>query len=214
MFSREDFGIREIDIEPQLDCGKILIPRISEYAGVLLVQALRDLPVKMRLGPSNEIYQKEPDSDDGTLELPRPETYSESREQDNASATPRVGAESLPITSEDTIPQFPSFSVMDTLLASATLRSRVVEAEESDEYKRIVENLKQEIRYKAFHKGASGVIRFKVELTSLKSQSHYRVLATGVAIRTEHEDPFEFSEVVNQDASFEIDAPEPDFPTA
>src|SRR5437764_1503439 len=49
LISREKFGIREVDLEPQLESGRILIPRISEYAGVLLVQALRNTQARLRL---------------------------------------------------------------------------------------------------------------------------------------------------------------------
>lgn len=56
LVSKENMGIRELDLEPQLENDRILIPRISEYAGVLLVQALRGTQAQMKLGPSESIF--------------------------------------------------------------------------------------------------------------------------------------------------------------
>ena len=173
----------------------------------------------MRLGPAEEIYAKEPDRDADSLSLNRPETQASSRvtpagladertpagragakypapypamysdEQDSPTAT--HPAEMLPMTSQESIAQIPRHAVIDTVIASATLRSRVVETEESAEYQKLIENLQRELRYKAYRKGATAVIQFKIELTSLTMPSHYRVLATGVAIRADHPNPFE-----------------------
>lgn len=49
-----DLGLRELDLEPQLESGQILLTRISEYVGIQIVQALRDAPVRMTLTPDSE----------------------------------------------------------------------------------------------------------------------------------------------------------------
>lgn len=49
-----DLGLRELDLEPQLESGQVLLTRISEYVGIQIVQALRDAPVRMTLTPEGE----------------------------------------------------------------------------------------------------------------------------------------------------------------
>ncbi|MDR3607605.1 MAG: hypothetical protein P4M08_09510 [Oligoflexia bacterium] len=193
LFSNTDLGIREIDLEPQLASGRILIPRISEYAGVLLVQALRSLPLRMRLGPAEEIYSKASSLDEDTTPLIRPDTVAVSRSSDSAPHP----ADLLPMTSEDTLPQFSTqlLEVLDTITVSATLKSSIVEANDlselrEEEFQKILENLQREIRVRAYRKGASGIVRFKTELIPLNVATHYRLMATGVAVRPEHLDPF------------------------
>ncbi len=184
VFASEDLGFREIDLEPQLDSGRILIPRISEYAGVLLVQALRSLPVKMRLGPSAEIYRKDASLDENTTRLERPPTVATTRALGPADAL------DLPITTEETLPQFMSVEVIDTITVSATLKTAVVEAESSPEFSQVIERLQSELRERAHRQGAAGVIRFKTELTALSVASHYRVIATGVAVKPDNPNPY------------------------
>ena len=56
ILARENMGFREVDLETQIAEGRILIPRISEYAGIVLIQALRGISAKMYFGPSDEIF--------------------------------------------------------------------------------------------------------------------------------------------------------------
>lgn len=175
ILSRENMGIREIDLEPQLATGKILIPRISEYAGVVLIQALRSANVKFRFGPSDSIY-----STDDTKELPYQNETVEHRNylmQDDLAQ-----AEQIPVTPATTLPSVKDFKVIDTLTASAVLKSNAVEAENTAEFQDLVEALQRELKYKAHRRGADAIIQFKVDLTVLASPSHYRLLATGIAI--------------------------------
>jgi hypothetical protein len=213
-FAREDMGIREIDLEPQLESGHILIPRISEYAGILLVQTLRNFPVKMRLGPAEEIYRKYESLDDPTAETLRPETVTTRYQASSRSSHPSYSPHSphsfgvssqrlpqgipleIPMTPDESLPQFSSFEVLDTIVVSATLKSEVVD----EEFQRVLENLQTEIRQRAFEKGATGVIRFKTEVTPLSVQSHYRIIASGVAIRPDNLNPFEATEPPASDA--------------
>jgi hypothetical protein len=98
--------------------------------------------------------------------------------------------DTLPLTSEAAIMQLPYFSIIDTLTASATLKSSLVEAEKSAEYNLILENLKRELKHKALRRGASGLIHFKIELTSLSLPSHYLLHVQAVAIKAEELNPF------------------------
>lgn len=178
LLSRENMGIREIDLEPQLASGKILIPRMSEYAGILLVQALRGTQADIRFGPSDSIFQSKddpPENNEGFFDA--------NQNQVIQSADQTHPAEQLPITSEKDLPQIPHFKVIDTITASALLKLQAVEVEASSEYQAMVDALQTEIKYKAYRKGASAIINFKVQLNSLSSPAEYRLLALGTAVQ-------------------------------
>ena len=178
LLNRENMGIREVDLEPQLQAGRILIPRISEFAAILLVQALRGVQADMRIGPSDSIY--------ATAETRTPEDENAPIPQQTARVfydSDGHAAESLPVTSLPFLPELPHFNVIEVLTASASLKSQAVEAERSNEYQDMLEALQREIRYKAFHKGATAVVNYSIALVSLSLPSHYRITASGSAIR-------------------------------
>ncbi len=178
LLNRENMGIREVDLEPQLQANRILIPRISEYAAILLVQALRGIQAEIRIGPSDSIYStaetRTPEDENAPLPRHTSEVFG---------GTDGHAAESLPITTLSFLPELPHFNVIEVLTASASLKSQVVEAESSSEYQAMLDSLQREIRYKAFHKGATAVVNYTVALTTLNLPSHYRLTATGSAIR-------------------------------
>ncbi len=179
LLSRENMGIREIDLEPQLTGDRILIPRISEYAAILIVQALRGIRGEIKVGPSDTIFSTIDTRADQTEEVLASEVKNESAMNSEVSHP----AENLPVTSEDRLPHVPRFTVIDAITATAALKSSVVETESTPEYQEVVEALQREIKYKAYRKGAIGVVNFKIQLTFLSSPSHYRLQAMGLAIR-------------------------------
>lgn len=192
VLSRENVGVREVDLEPQFESGRVLIPRISEYAGILLVQALRNTRARMKLGPSDRIFAIHDDSQETADTGTRPISTQQALAQAQALSivsTPGGGrnpshpAEAIAVTTAPTIPNIPLPVVIDTLTASATLMGRTVEVEDSREYQEIVDNLQKELKFKAYRKGAEAIVGFKVQLTPLHVPTHYRLLVSGVAIR-------------------------------
>ncbi len=179
LLSRENMGIREIDLEPQFASGRILIPRISEYAGILIVQALRETHAQIKFGPSDTIFSKE-DSQTETTPL------STETDQKTESYSTEIShpAELIPVTSGENLPGQSDYTLIDTVSANAALKSHAVEADSSAEYQEMIEALQREIKYKAFRKGATGIIHFKIQLDSLSSPTHYRMIAFGSAIKT------------------------------
>jgi uncharacterized protein YbjQ (UPF0145 family) len=175
---RHPMGIGERDLEVQFESGKLLLPRISEYAAVLVVQALRGAPVSMRLGPSDGIYSTSDtrsNDDDPILT---------SRELSLAVGTAAQGvAEHIPITPASSLPGLPRYLVLDVVTASAALKTQVVEAQSSTEYQEILEALQRELKNKAYRKGATAILNFSVQLTSLSLPTHYRITVVGSAVR-------------------------------
>lgn len=175
LITRENMGIREIDLEPQFQGGRILIPRISEFAAVMIVQALRGIRAQIKMGPSDQIFATT-DTRDETSASSNSENVSVRYISDLEHP-----AENLPITSENHLQNQP-FDLIDMVSASAALRSDSIEAESTTEYQQIVEALQREIKYKAFRKGAIAIINFKIQLTMLTSPTHYRVTVLGTAV--------------------------------
>jgi uncharacterized protein YbjQ (UPF0145 family) len=172
-------GFRTIDLEPQLEGNRILIPRISEYAGVLLIQALRGARADIKLGPSDSIF--------ATAETrnTQEEAFSSEMEESITTSSHDLGhpAENIPITQHDRLPGSPILTLIDTVSASAALNSSVVEAEHSAAFQEIVEALQRELKYKAYRKGATAILNYKIQVNSLNSPTHYRILAGGSAVK-------------------------------
>ncbi len=144
----------------------------------MVIQALRGTQAEMRFGPSDTIFSTEDTRSD-------PKETADPVEEKSTSFTADLShpAEAIPVTAEDKISETTHFEVLDTLTASAVLKSKMVEAENSTEYQEIIEALQRELKYKAYRKGAIGIIHFKIQLNILSSPSHYRVLAMGTAIK-------------------------------
>ena len=173
-------GIREVDLEPQFEGGRILIPRISEYAGVILVQALRAADVEMTLGPSDQIFSTPETLQDRDDSLRAYETSVVS--SDELTEELAHPAEDLPVTSGPTLPNVGKIRVIDVIMVSATLKTQIVQAERSTQYQEVLEALQREMKYKAHRKGATGIVHFTISLTHLSLPTHYRLQLTGTAI--------------------------------
>lgn len=183
LLTRGNLGISEVDLEPQFASGRILIPRISETIGVLVAQALRSARVRISLMPSPEDPSENPSAD------PSAESDAWSRidfgisEADgHAEALAPHPADELPLSTDSSLPQFPEFRVLETVMASASLRSTAVEAQSSRQYEVLLENLKREIKFKAYHKGACGLVGLKIQLDHLSFPTGYRLTLTASAI--------------------------------
>ncbi len=171
LVNREKLGIREVDLEPQFEAGRILIPRISEFAGILLVQTLRSTQARLELLPSEHDGQ-----DDLNLAPPEPKS--------TAYAADGLGNARLsPVTSLPSLPEQPTVSVIEVLTASGVLSTREVEAEHAPEYQELLEALQDQIRHQALLKGAQGVVNFQVALVRLNLPTRYRVTVSGSAVR-------------------------------
>lgn len=176
ILARENMGIREIDLEPQLQSEKILIPRISEYAAIIIVQALRGARAQIKMGPSDSVFstqetQAQPDD-------PFPDSEEKIANYTGESDHP---AEEIPITTES---QLPGLShLIDTIAVSGLLKSRYVEVEQTADYQDLIESLQREIKYKAYRRGAHGIVGFKIQLQSLPTPTHYRMIAFGQAVK-------------------------------
>jgi len=182
ILSREKMGIREVDLEPQFHADHILLPRISEYSGVILVQALRGTSATMELLPSDqaELEENSQFQPEGIFVT----SESDSLSGDSATQSAIHPAELIPITSDASWAENKTFRVIDVVTASATLETQAVEASRSPAYQEMLDALQRELRFKAYHKGANAIIHFSVQLQVLSLPTRYKLLVMGSAIKT------------------------------
>ena len=164
ILKEEEAGVTMEEIEPQLEAGRILIPRISEYAAIHIVQELRDVPARILSGPSDEIFATDDTRANEDDPVPFAQGQDLARVYSDDSGHP---ADKIPLITEGDLFGTANWKPIDTLMASALLKTSSVDAESSTEYQELIEALKREIKYKAFHRGANAVVNFQVNLTPL-----------------------------------------------
>jgi hypothetical protein len=172
LISRENLGVREMDLEPQIEAGKIKLPRISEFAAILIAQKLRSTRARIRLIPADLDHDEMIPSESGTSE-----------QFSLYSTEPLHPAERIAITPLPELPSLPTFQVVDAVTASLILTTTAVEASSSAEYEEALEAIQRELKYKAHRKGATAILNFSITLTPLSAPSRYRVTAIGSAVR-------------------------------
>lgn len=178
ILGRENIDIREIELEPQFEAGRVLIPRVSEYVGVLIVQALRGSRTRMRLGPSERIFASRDAREDSALVFsgfdPAPLYESESGLHP---------AERIAILPSRDYPGRDGFEVRDTIHATVLLKAGQVESPTSGAYLDAMDAVKRQLRHLAHHRGADAILQFSTKLEPMGDYQSYRLLATGVAVR-------------------------------
>jgi hypothetical protein len=181
VLTRENMGIREVELEPQFASGRILIPRISEYAGILLVQALRGTRAQLKLGPSDSIFATPETRDEPTDEslLPAPNEFARSITPEG-----KHPAETVRISADATIHDLPNPVLIDLVIVSTTLKSEMVEPRNSPKYQETLDALIRELKYRAHRKGAQAIINFSIDLTMLQLPSEYKLTVKGSAIQS------------------------------
>lgn len=179
ILTRENLGIREVELEPQFAAGHILIPRISEYAGVMIVQALRNTTAKIRLGPSERIFvsRESADSEDPLIMPPTPESEVFITEE----ATER--ADTVLLTSADSIPGQKLLAAIDTLHNSMNLKAFSLSQPQSPIFQDAIERLKKQLKHQAHHRGANALVGFKYTLHPLEGQTMYKLVVEARAVK-------------------------------
>ncbi len=188
LINREDFGIREVDLSVQLEAGRILLPRISEFAAVLVAQALKGSAVELRMQPSDLVSNdlsadgQSASSEAGTVGFAAP------REPHSRPTSPIEDdhpAERIPVTGEARISGQETLIPVDVLVATGLLREPDWRAESSDAYSELVESLKRELRYKAHLKKADALVGFEARVLESPwlSEKECRIEVRATAVR-------------------------------
>jgi len=175
IINRENLGIREVELEPQFDAGHILIPQISEYVGILLVQALRNAQVEMFLGPAHEIFPNSESLGQDDLIFAG---------QNQTGLTTQSGAhpaQEIPLTLEPMLPGRSFKKVIDTFTVSVTLKSAQLESPHNTALDDAIEGLKSQLRQMAYYRKANALLSFRTQVIPLRDETQVKVLAQAVA---------------------------------
>ncbi len=176
ILSDPEIGINPTDLQRQFDQGRVLVPRISETLAVEIVHLFRGTDIGIRMGPSESVFSSTDSLEETRDPLPLEQLSEQNRGVEFADE------ESLPILTTD-LPANSRAEVLDSLIASATLRSSQVEIRSSREYQEMLDALRRELRYKAHRRGATKIVSFQISLTQLKDAASYRMVAIGTAVR-------------------------------
>lgn len=180
ILTRENLGIREVELEPQFASGQILIPRVSEYAGVQIVQALRNSTARMRLGPSDRIFASKENHEEDPLIYP---------ENPDAEIliTEEVAhrADQVLLTTEESLPGKQILQAMDVLHGSVNLKASHVAQSQSPVFHEAIERLKRQLKFQAHHRGANALLGFQYELHPLEGQTLYKLVVQARAVRVD-----------------------------
>ena len=183
LISTHELGLRELDLEPQFLHNQILIPQISEYAGVHIVQSLKSTRARITLGPAEQIYPaKAPENAPLAAENDTGLIPTVSSSLALAAISPHP-AESIPLTEADALPQFPNASAGDTLIVQANLPAKEVD-NLTPHYKETLAALKLQLSYQAYARGAQGLVHFRVQLHPLIQRSAYHLRLSACTIRS------------------------------
>ena len=171
ILEKENYGFSAEEIQPQLEAHHVFLPRISEYAAVYLIHKMRDASVEFQL----ELPDQEPEFESRSTET----RHSEVRVQ-----IPTLAADQIPVLSGSEWPTtLGRVQPIDTYVLSETLNSSAVEPTATEDFQVLLDNLKRELKQRAYRKGASAVIHFQVHVVPLHARDQYRVTVLGTAVK-------------------------------
>ena len=154
-------GLNSGDLDRQINAGRVLLPRISEFAGIKLVQDLRDSGLSFKLKPSSR------DEDEV---LPKDESL---RLQYEA-ATPVDTTGALVVLPAGAIDPA-LWQAFDSIQIVQFLKAEIVEVERSELFQELLERMTTSLKNKARLKGAAAIGALVHELKPLRLPSHYQL---------------------------------------
>ncbi len=176
--TQENLNITPLDLKIQLDNGKLLVPRVSEYAAIFLAMKLRDLVDNIQIGPSSFIFESKTLKDE-------PESVIISNfEQKQQSASEVLNfelmadsADDIVTSNIDSITGFEVVQVLTMISASKSIR-------DSSEFESASESLKLELMKKAYKLGANALIGMSFSLKALPASDHQSlVIVNATAVK-------------------------------
>lgn len=151
---------------------------MSEFVCIAIAHLLRDSGARFRLGPSDRVFSGQANED-----APHVAGDTSTHLQHSGDPSSLHAAENIPVIAGNSLPAGQTWTVLDTVVASSMLKAEVVEFTKTPEFDDMIEGLKKELRFKAFHRGATAILQFTVQLSPLAVPTQYRLIASGIAIR-------------------------------
>jgi hypothetical protein len=158
--TENSIGITSSELDFQIKSHRVLLPRISEFSGVKIIQDLRDSGLSFALKKSDE----EPEflADDGK----------------SKSFHFEAGIEQTPLE----VPILPAsefkpteYRVLDSIQMVQYLRAEILEVEQSELFQDLLDRMTEALRKRAKLKGANALTHLSHRITPLRLPSQYQV---------------------------------------
>jgi len=163
-------GLSSNDLDLQLQAGKVFFPRISEYAGVRLIQELRDSGLQFSFKPADR------DDDEAVETAPAQEFHFE---MSDASTPPAV---TIPVL-DPASPALSQYIEIDSIQTHQFIKAEMIEVEKSDLFQEVLERMTEALKQKARLKGGSALTRFRQTITPLRLPSQYQISLSASVLR-------------------------------
>jgi len=164
-------GMTSSELDFQIQAGRVLLPRISEFSGIKLIQELRDSGLEFRLLPSSTdpVFESEPKM----IHFGEPEK------------SPQL--EEIPILPESSF-RSQDYEVMDSLQLVHYLRAEILEVEKSELFQELLERMTSALKKRARLRGAQALTRLEHRITPLRLPSQYQLEMSACLLKKSNHD--------------------------
>lgn len=170
LLSEHELGMSAQDLDVQIKSGRMLIPRINEYAATRIVQELRD--------SSLEFSVQDVDQEDEQKTPQVAARFSHARTQTEA---PKSSLEDVRICDRSDLLE--TEEVFDLLEIPHTIGAQTVSAGKKDQYDALLGRVRLELKSRARIKGAHAIVDYQTTLDPLKDPAHYMLTVRGYLVR-------------------------------
>ena len=173
----------EEETRKRLTRGHLLVPRISEYAAILLTHKLRRFDIDIQMGLSDEIHPPKHN------EAPEAGMVSKHSLHQNQShnfhfAHPKLEISQVIISASPTLQGYQVIRYLGVASEHRTVPSELVEDESNEEVPRYYQELAQKLRAHAVKAHSNAIVGLNYQLTPIPSEyggsgHKYRLSCTG-----------------------------------
>jgi hypothetical protein len=183
LLAEHPLGISIDDIQEQIETGRVLLPRLSEYAGIYFVQQLRDSNLRMKFGPSSAIYARS-DSDEASANATDESLHGPKSVEPDLSylSDPDGLAQTLPVVAGGPPDEWSKRGWLARTSVTSSSEWRTIDQDltQSGGFQEVVDRLTLSLRMKAFYQGATGIAFFQIQTHPLSAtEGSFRVVALG-----------------------------------
>jgi hypothetical protein len=153
-------GLNSSDLDRQINAGRVLLPRISEFAGIKLIQDLRDSGLSFKLAPSSR--------DEDEI-LPEVDNLRLAYSADTANSNETA----LPVFPDQGDPKV--WQAFDSIQLVQFLKAEILEVERSELFQDLLARMTVSLKQKAKLRGANAIAEIQHELKPLRLPSQYQI---------------------------------------
>ncbi len=179
----ELLGDGEENIKARLMRGQLLVPRISEYAGILLAHKLRRFDIDIQLGLADEIHPPRHQENPEVGMVSKHSLYQNHAHQFHFD-DPKLEVSQVIVTSTQSLEGYQVVRYVGVASEHKMIEGHIIEDETSPDIPRHYQELAQKLKAHAVKAHSNAVVGLNYQLTPLPSEygaSHnkYRLSCTG-----------------------------------